>query len=56
MDPKDPPQLNTIARIVNPVYEPGSDMNYTLSSQEDKCLFWNRTAEQWSPQGCQVSA
>ena len=56
VQPKDPPQLNSIGRIVTPVYEPGSDMNYSLSGQEDKCLFWNSTVEQWSSQGCRVSA
>ena len=54
VQPKDPPQLNSIGRIVTPVYEPGSDMNYSLSGQEDKCLFWNSTVEQWSSQGCKV--
>lgn len=56
MQPKDPPRLNSIGRIVTPVYEPESDMNYSLSAQEDKCLFWNSTVEQWSTQGCRVSA
>ena len=55
VQPKDPPRLNAIGRFVKPVYEPGSDMNYSLSGQEDRCLFWNSTVEQWSPQGCRVS-
>lgn len=55
VEAKDPPRLNSIGRIVNPVYEPEIDLNYSISGQEDKCLFWNRTKEQWSPQGCKVS-
>ena len=55
VEPKDPPRLNSIGRIVKPVYEPANDLNYTISGQEDKCLFWNRTREQWSSQGCKVS-
>ena len=55
VEPKDPPRLNSIRRVIKPVYEPGSDLNYTISGHEDKCLFWNTTTEQWSPQGCKVS-
>lgn len=55
VEPKVPPRLNSIRRVIKPVYEPGSDVNYTISGHEDKCLFWNTTREQWSSQGCKVS-
>lgn len=56
VEPKDPPRIDPIGRIVKPIYEPGSDLNYSISGHEDKCLFWDSKVEQWSPQGCKVSA
>ena len=55
VEPKDPPRPPSFSTTIVPTYDPMTDANYSLSAQEDKCLFWNNTADQWSSQGCKVS-
>lgn len=50
---KDPPKPENIT--VKPVYDPKTDMNYTMSILEEECLFWDSTEEYWSSRGCKVS-
>ena len=50
---KDPPKPEN--KTVKPVYDPKTDINYTMSIQEEACLFWDSIDERWSARGCRVS-
>lgn len=50
---KDPPRPENIT--VKPAYDPKTDVNYSMSILEEKCLFWNSTEERWESGGCKVS-
>ena len=50
---KDPPRPKNIT--VKPVYDPMTDVNYSLSIMEEECMFWDSTEERWSSRGCKVS-
>ena len=49
---KDPPKPGNITLI--PVYDPKTDVNYSMNVEEEECLFWNRTEEKWHSNGCKV--
>ena len=49
---KELPTLENITLI--PVYDPKTDVNYSMNVEEEECLFWNRTAEKWQSNGCKV--
>lgn len=50
---KDPPRPENIT--VKPVYDPRTDLNYTMSVLEEGCLFWDSREERWLSRGCRVS-
>ena len=50
---KDPPKPENIT--VKPVFDPRTDRNYTISVQEEACLFWDSSEERWLSRGCRVS-
>ena len=50
---KEPPQPENIT--VKPVFDPRTDRNYTMSVQEESCLFWDSREERWLSRGCRVS-
>lgn len=50
---KDPPKPENIT--VKPVFDPKTDSNYTMSIQEEACLFWDSEEEGWLSRGCRVS-
>ena len=37
-----------------PVYDPKTDVNYSINVEEEECLFWNRKVERWQSNGCKV--
>ncbi|KAJ7340518.1 hypothetical protein OS493_003270 [Desmophyllum pertusum] len=49
---KDPPRPENIT--VKPVYDPRTDLNYTMSVLEEGCLFWDSRKERWLSRGCRV--
>jgi len=49
---KELPKPENITLI--PVYDPKTDVNYSMNVEEEECLFWNRTAEKWQSNGCKV--
>lgn len=50
---KDPPKPENIT--VKPVFDSRTDRNYTMSIQEEACLFWDSSEERWLSRGCRVS-
>lgn len=54
IEPKDAPQPENVTII--PRYDPENDVNYTMSIQETKCLYWNKGAQKWVSNGCKVSS
>ena len=48
---KDPPKPR---KTVKPVFDPRTDRNYTISVQEEACLFWDSSEERWLSRGCRV--
>ena len=50
---KDPPRPANIT--VKPVYDPRTDINYSMSVLEEECLFWDTAEERWSSRGCKVN-
>ena len=40
---------------VKPVYDPKTDVNYSLNLVEENCLFWDSIEERWLSRGCKVS-
>jgi len=50
---KDPPKPEN--ETVKPVFDPRTDRNYTMSIQEEACLFWDSSEERWLSRGCRVS-
>lgn len=50
---KDPPKPEN--KTVKPVFDPRTDRNYTMSIQEEACLFWDSSEERWLSRGCRVS-
>ena len=50
---KDPPRPENIT--VKPVYNPKTDVNYSMSIIEEECLFWDSKEERWLSRGCKVS-
>ncbi|XP_044184688.1 polycystic kidney disease protein 1-like 2 [Acropora millepora] len=51
---KELPKPENITLI--PVYDPKTDVNYSMNVEEEECLFWNRTAEKWQSNGCKVGS
>ncbi|XP_044184816.1 polycystic kidney disease protein 1-like 2 [Acropora millepora] len=51
---KEPPKIENVTLI--PVYDPKTDVNYSMNVEEEECLFWNRTAEKWQSNGCKVGS
>ena len=49
---KELPKPENITLI--PVYDPKTDVNYSMNVEEEECLFWNRMAEKWQSNGCKV--
>ena len=49
---KEPPKPENIT--VKPVFDPRTDRNYTMSVQEEACLFWDSIEERWLSRGCRV--
>ena len=39
---------------VKPVYDPKTDVNYSLSLLKENCLFWDSKEERWLSRGCKV--
>ena len=52
MEFKEPPKPENIT--VKPVIDPRTDRNYTMSVQEEACLFWDSIEERWLSRGCRV--
>ena len=50
---KDPPRPENIT--VKPVYDPKTDVNYSMSIIEEECLFWDSKEERWLSRGCKVT-
>ena len=42
-------------RIIIPIYNQTTDVNYTLSISVSGCLYWSESKEKWTSEGCQVS-
>lgn len=52
---KDPPTTPPpTPRISVPTYDPGTDVNYTLSDAMATCLYWSESQEKWTSEGCRV--
>ncbi|KAK2571916.1 Polycystin-2 [Acropora cervicornis] len=51
---KELPKPENITLI--PVYDPKTDVNYSMNVEEEECLFWNRKAERWQSNGCKVGS
>ena len=49
---KELPKPDNITLI--PVYDPKTDVNYSMNVEKEECLFWNRKAERWQSNGCKV--
>ena len=53
---KDPPTTPPpTPRMDVPVFDPSTDVNYTLSISMGACLYWSESKEQWTSEGCRVS-
>lgn len=50
VEPKEAPKPVNITKI--PTYNPDTDMNYTLSTQQFNCLYWS--GKEWTSKGCKV--
>ena len=50
---KDPQRPENIT--VKPVYDPKTDVNYSVNLLEERCLFWDSGEEHWISRGCRVS-
>ena len=53
VETKDPPRPENIT--VKPVYDPKTDINYSMTVLEEQCLFWDTAEERWSSRGCKVN-
>lgn len=52
---KDPPTTPPPTPVtVVPIYNPLTDINYTLTSTVSFCGYWNEEEEQWTSMGCKV--
>ena len=52
---KDPPPTESTTDTLVPIYDPATDVNYTMSVTTATCLFWNTTQQKWTSYGCKVS-
>ena len=56
VEDKDPPP--TVAAFVNktvvPQYDPRTDVNYTVNIDKQNCLYWSKTKQMWTSEGCKV--
>ena len=56
VDVKDAPTTPApTPRIIVPIYNYSTDVNYTLSISVTGCLYWSESKEMWTGEGCQVS-
>ena len=53
VEPKEAPRPENVTII--PEYDPAADLNYTISMQENKCLFWDEGREKWVSTGCRAA-
>ena len=53
MEVKGPPRPENIT--VKPVYDPKTDVNYSVNILEERSLFWDSGEERWLSRGCRVS-
>lgn len=51
---KDPPPKG-FNKTVIPQYDPSTDVNYTMSISQASCLYWSKTEEKWTSEGCKVA-
>ena len=52
---KDPPTTPPpTPRVIVPTYDALTDVNYTMSVQMKRCLYWSEVREAWSSEGCKV--
>lgn len=52
---KDPPTMLMPTRIVIPVYNETTDVNYTLSISSSSCMYWSEKTQNWTDDGCKVN-
>ena len=56
VDVKDAPTTPApTPRIIVPIYNHTTDVNYTLSISISGCLYWSESKETWTGEGCRVS-
>lgn len=51
---KDPPPKG-YNKTVMPQYDSSTDVKYTMSISQASCLYWSKTKEKWTSEGCKVA-
>ena len=51
-----PPTPSPTTRIIVPLYNASTDINYTMSVSVSGCLYWSEEEQKWTSEGCKVTA